>query len=43
MATVSMTVTCVNDPPIAANDSFDFIGNTELRVDTGASATPPAL
>jgi VCBS repeat-containing protein len=41
--TVSMTVICINDPPVAGADTFDFIGNTELRVDTGASATPHAL
>jgi len=43
MTTVTVTVTCVNDPPVAGADAFDFIGNTELRVDTGASATPHAL
>jgi len=42
-ATVSVTVTCVNDPPVAGADAFDFIGNTELRVDHGAAATPHAL
>ena len=30
-------------PPVADNDPFDFIGNTELRVDTGASSTPHVL
>lgn len=38
-----MTVTCINDPPVADNDTFDFIGNTELRVDLGAGSTPAAL
>ncbi|MEP7011303.1 MAG: Ig-like domain-containing protein, partial [Acidobacteriota bacterium] len=41
--TVSVLVTCVNDPPVAGNDVADFIGNTELRVDTGAVATPHVL
>jgi hypothetical protein len=40
---VAVTVLCINDPPTADNDAFDFIGNTELRVDTGAAATPHAL
>jgi hypothetical protein len=41
--TVTITVTCVNDPPVADNDLFDYIGNTELRVDLAAAATPHAL
>jgi Bacterial cadherin-like domain/Bacterial Ig domain/IPTL-CTERM motif len=41
--TVSVLVMCVNDPPVADNDAFDFVGNTELRVDTGAAATPHVL
>ncbi len=41
--TVTITVTCVNDPPVAGADAADFIGNTELRVDTGAVATPHVL
>jgi len=41
--TVTMTVTCINDPPVAGNDAFDFIGNTELRVDLAAGTTPAAL
>jgi VCBS repeat-containing protein len=41
--TVMVTVVCINDPPVAGNDSFDFIGNTELRVDSGATASPHAL
>jgi VCBS repeat-containing protein len=43
MATVSVTVICVNDAPVAGADAFDFVGNTELRVDHGAAATPHAL
>jgi VCBS repeat-containing protein len=39
-ATVSVTVTCVNDPPVAGADAFDFIGNTPLSVDSGALASP---
>jgi VCBS repeat-containing protein len=42
-ATVSVTVNCVNDPPVADNDTFDFIGNTDLVVDLAALATPHAL
>ncbi|HEX4961739.1 MAG TPA: IPTL-CTERM sorting domain-containing protein [Thermoanaerobaculia bacterium] len=42
-ATVSVLVTCVNDPPVAGSDTFDFIGNTELRVDLGAGPTPAVL
>ena len=41
--TVSVTVVCINDPPVAGADAFDFIGNTELRVDHGATTTPHAL
>ena len=37
---MSITVTCVNDAPTAAADSFDTIGNTELRVDLVAVSTP---
>ena len=33
---MTMTVTCVNDAPTAGADSFDTIGNTELRVDLAA-------
>ncbi len=39
--TVSMTVVCINDPPVAGNDAFDFIGNTELRVDVDPEPMPP--
>jgi hypothetical protein len=42
--TVSVTVNCVNDPPVAGADAYDFIGNTELRVDLAATtATPHVL
>ncbi|MGN6184628.1 MAG: tandem-95 repeat protein [Thermoanaerobaculia bacterium] len=41
-ATVTFTITIngVNDPPSAGNDSWETFGNTELRVDLGAGATP---
>ena len=38
----TVTVTPVNDPPIADDDAFDFIGNTEFRVDLGAAVATPA-
>jgi Bacterial Ig domain len=38
--TFTITVNGVNDPPTAGNDSWQTIGNTELRVDHGASSTP---
>jgi VCBS repeat-containing protein len=41
--TVTVTVVCINDPPVAADDVFDFVGNTELRVDLAAATTPHAL
>jgi hypothetical protein len=41
--TVTMTVTCVNDPPVADADTFDFLGNTDLVVDLAALTTPHAL
>jgi hypothetical protein len=37
-----VTVTCVNDPPTVLNETFDVIGNTELRVDMVAGSTPHA-
>jgi Bacterial Ig domain/Concanavalin A-like lectin/glucanases superfamily len=39
----SATAMFINDPPVADNDAFDFVGNTELRVDTGTAATPHVL
>ena len=41
--TVTMTVTCVNDAPVADADGFDFLGNTDLVVDLAALAAPHAL
>ena len=38
--TSTITVTPVNDPPIAADDAWDTIGNTQLVVDLPAIATP---
>jgi VCBS repeat-containing protein len=38
-ATVSVTVTCVNDAPSVAPESFDAIGNTGLFVGTTRPAT----
>ena len=35
-----ITVSGVNDPPSAGNDSWETEGNTELRVDLGAGLTP---
>jgi hypothetical protein len=42
-ATVDVTIDAVNDLPVAGADAFDFIGNTELRVDLSAVGTPHAL
>lgn len=43
-ATVSMTVTCVNDAPVAGDETFDgtksAIGNTSLVVDDPTDAAP---
>jgi hypothetical protein len=36
----TITIIAVNDPPVADNDTFDFVGNTELRVDTAGGTTP---
>ena len=36
--TVTVTVTCVNDPAVAGADAFDLISNTEFRVNFAASA-----
>ncbi|AXV07546.1 Cytochrome c551/c552 [Euzebya pacifica] len=41
-ATISLTVTPVNDPPSAADDAFDAFGNTELVV-TADLGSGPAL
>ena len=38
--TFAITVTAVNDAPTAANDSWQTLGNTELRVDMIAGVTP---
>ncbi|HEX2836409.1 MAG TPA: Ig-like domain-containing protein [Thermoanaerobaculia bacterium] len=41
-ATITFTITVngINDPPAAGNDSWETFGNTELRVDLAAGATP---
>ncbi len=39
----TITIVDVPEPPVADDDPFDHIGNTELRVDLGAGATPAAL
>ena len=39
---VSVTVICINDAPTVVNESFQVIGNTELRVDMTAGTTPHA-
>ncbi|MBV8516272.1 MAG: tandem-95 repeat protein [Acidobacteria bacterium] len=39
--TFNITVNQVNDPPTAGSDTFDTIGNTELRVDIGVAGTTP--
>ncbi len=39
---VSVTVICINDAPTVVNESFQVIGNTELRVDRTAGTTPHA-
>jgi VCBS repeat-containing protein len=38
--TFNITVNQVNDPPVAGDDAFDTIGNTELRIDLAAGTTP---
>jgi VCBS repeat-containing protein len=38
--TITVNVNPVNDAPVAGNDAFDTIGNTELRVDLVAGTTP---
>jgi Bacterial Ig domain/Bacterial cadherin-like domain len=38
--TVTITVTCINDAPTVVNESFQLIGNTELRVDMTTGTTP---
>jgi hypothetical protein len=41
--TITINVTPVNDAPVADLDVFDYLGNTELRVDRGTVATPHLL
>jgi hypothetical protein len=42
-ATKTVTVTAVNDPPVAGDDVWDTIGNTQLVVDLPALPTPHVL
>ena len=39
-ATSTITVTAVNDAPLVTNETFELLGNTELRVDMPAGTTP---
>jgi large repetitive protein len=39
-ATSTINVVAVNDPPIVVPETFDLLGNTELRVDMVAGTTP---
>ncbi|MEK6374817.1 MAG: Ig-like domain-containing protein [Acidobacteriota bacterium] len=41
--TFTITVNAVNDAPTAGNDTFATFGNTELRVDLAAAATPTVV
>ncbi|HEX8169722.1 MAG TPA: Ig-like domain-containing protein [Thermoanaerobaculia bacterium] len=41
--TFTLTINGVNDGPTAGNDVFETFGNTEVRVDLGAGATPHVL
>ncbi|HYH07464.1 MAG TPA: Ig-like domain-containing protein [Thermoanaerobaculia bacterium] len=37
---VTVVINVISQPPVANDDAFTAVGNTELRVGTGASATP---
>jgi hypothetical protein len=41
--TINITVNAVNDPPVADDETFDTLGNTELRIDIGATGTPHVI
>jgi hypothetical protein len=41
--TFTITINRVNQPPVAVNDTFATFGNTELRVDLAAGATPSVI
>jgi hypothetical protein len=41
--TFTVTVNSIPDPPVAGTDNFETFGNTELRVDLAAAATPHVL
>jgi VCBS repeat-containing protein len=36
----TVTINIINQPPVASNDSFSGVGNTQLRVGTGGAAHP---
>ena len=38
--TIDITVSPVNDAPVADDETFDTLGNTELRIDIGTTGTP---
>ena len=40
--TATVTISIVNQPPVANNDTYAGVGNTELRVGTGPAAYPHA-
>jgi VCBS repeat-containing protein len=42
-STLTVTIHGADDPATPDNDAFDFIGNTELRVDLAAGSTPAVL
>jgi VCBS repeat-containing protein len=37
---VTVTINVVSQPPVATDDNFTTVGNTELRVGTGSTTTP---
>jgi len=39
----TVTISIINQPPVANNDSFNSVGNTELRVGTGPTVTPAVV
>lgn len=40
-AAATLTILPVNDAPVADNEAYDFLGNTELRVGLAAVVSPP--
>jgi VCBS repeat-containing protein len=39
----AVTISIINQAPVANNDAFNSVGNTELRVGTGATLTPAVV